>query len=226
MTPKSTLRLIDRLHSKLAELENQLTLSIDQAVNQYEEQKGFLREALQGLPRRMEGLEEKLAIDAQDVKQKLDQLEVQLELARMEAEEAYEKERRGLMQALSALESTLQKIEGAEDDEGLVHYKDFAKRVRRLDDKLGALHVHFGLDKTRTGEELDRAKEVIRGKLNEVVGQLKAMPAAAARDIVAIGKSIRENSEIMWGCLKEFMVYIETEEQRREREEEERKNID
>ncbi len=226
MTPEATSILIHRLNDKLVELENQLTLDAGKAVDQFEEHRVALRQALHSLPSRFEDLKQELADESHNVKQKLDDLEIQLALARMETEDAYREQRRGLMTALSALEGTIQKMESAKDDVGLVHYKNFAGQVRDFEDKLGALHVHFALEKAHPGEELAQLKEALRQKVTEIGGRLKPVGEMAVRDLAVIGKNIREGSGVLWECFKEFLTYIETEAERHERGEMDKKVID
>jgi hypothetical protein len=96
MTPEATSRLVHRLGEKFAELEAQLTLDADKAIDQFEEHRDDLRKALRGLPEHPDSLKAELADEAHNLKQKLDDLDVQLSLARMETEDASRRPRMNL----------------------------------------------------------------------------------------------------------------------------------
>ncbi|MDF1824108.1 MAG: hypothetical protein P1U68_05675 [Verrucomicrobiales bacterium] len=226
MTPENTSRLLHRLVGKLDELESQLTLDTDAAIDQFEAHRGALRNELQSLPESLHLLEEALADETHDLRQKLEELELHLALARMETVDDYRTQRDGIMKALSGLDSTILKIEESEDNQGLVHYKNFAKQARQLEDKLGALHLHIALETEKGGETLEDVRADLKEGIKEISRELKSTQTHMSGNFKTLSEKIRERSSIVWNCLKEFMQYIETAEQQREREEMEEKIID
>lgn len=159
MTANNTTKTIERLASRLEELESQLELDLDETASQFEEHCQHLRQAYHSFPDHLAKLKEDLGIEWHDLKVQLDELEVQLALARMETMEAFQERRKRIIKALNAMEDTMRKIESAEDNEGLVPYKNLVGRARKLEDKIAALEVHFKLSDNHTGTTLDREKD-------------------------------------------------------------------
>ena len=220
MTANKTTKTIERLASRLEELESQLELDLDETASQFEEHCQHLRQAYHGFPDHLGKLKQDLGIEWHEMKSQLDELEVQLALARMETVEAFQERRERIINALNAMEDTMQKIESAEDNEGLVRYKDFVGRARKLEDKIAALEVYFKLSENHTGKALDREKERVKEVAGNAAKQLRVLEKATAKDLLLIGEGILKASEHVWDFIKAgIFQYEETEDElRRQRE--------
>lgn len=219
MTANKTTKTVERLTAKLEELDSQLDLDTYEAIAQFEDHCHHLREAYHGFPDQLQELKEDLGIEWHEMKAQLDELDIQMALARMETVEAFRKRQEGIIKALNAMENTIRKIELAEDHEGLLQYKDFAKRARKLEDKIGALDLHFTLSANHTGEALDREKEKIKKVVGKVAKELSALEKVTAKELGVIGKGILKASAYVWDFTKIFFEYEETEEERRRKKE-------
>ena len=216
MTANNTTKTIERLASRLEELESQLELDLDETASQFEEHCQHLRQAYHSFPDHLAKLKEDLGIEWHDLTVQLDELEVQLALARMETMDAFQERRKRIIKALNAMEDTMRKIESAEDNEGLVPYKNFVGRARKLEDKIAALEVHFKLSDNHTGTTLDREKERVKEVAGNAAKQLRVLENTTAKDLPLIGEGILKASEHVWDFIKAgIFQYEETEDELR-----------
>lgn len=220
MSANKTIKTIERLESRLEELDRHMDIDTDVAISQFEEHCHHLRETCHGFPNRLRELREDLGVNWHDMRTQLDELEVQLTLARMEAVEAFRERQEGIVKALRAMEDTMRRIELAEDDEGLVHYKDFVAQARKLEDKLGALDVHLKLGADHAGEALDQEKRKVKKIVGDLAKELNALEKATAKELVAIAKDMLKASAYAWDFIRAgIFQYEETEEERRRKHE-------
>ncbi|MGJ8723247.1 MAG: hypothetical protein ACSHYB_01715 [Roseibacillus sp.] len=220
MTTNQTTKTIEQLAAKLEKIESEMALDTDQAIHQFEEHCQDLKKASAGFPEQADGLNETLGIEWHELKQQLDDLELQLTLARMETEDAFREQKEGILKSLAAMDSTIQLIESAEDHEGILRYKDFVAKVRKLEDKMETLHIHLKLSKTHTEEALDREKENIQKIAKKFSGELRELGEASKEELPVIGRKIQKASAFVWEALAAGMLgYDLTDEERRERKE-------
>ncbi|MGJ8723240.1 MAG: hypothetical protein ACSHYB_01680 [Roseibacillus sp.] len=220
MTTNQTTNTIEQLASKLEELESEMALDTNEAIHQFEEHCQELKKASQGFLEQAHGLNDTLGIEWHALKQQLDDLELQLTLARMETEDAFREQKEGILNSLTAMDTTMQRIESAEDHEGILRYKDFVAKIRKLEGKMENLHIHFKLGKHYTGEALVREREKTKKLAKEFSQELRELGETSKDELPVIGRKIQKASAFVWEALAAGMFgYDLTDAERQERKE-------
>ena len=165
---------LDALEHQAVALEAQLTQTQEQAMQRLEQRKQQLRDLLKQVQADVQTSKEMAAQAKSDVQAKLEHLQVQLALGKMDARDTFEEQRTKIFKALNEFESVAeQKLKGATFESGRV-WEDLVDRTSTLDAEFEALKGWFESEKARQQVTLESKKQELLTKLMVFKDQLKA----------------------------------------------------
>ena len=165
---------LDALEHQALALEAQLTQTKDQALQRLEQRKQQLRDLLKQVQADVQKSKEMGEQAKSDVQAKLEHLQVQLALGKMDARDTFEEQRAKILKALSEFESVAeQKLKGAAFESGRV-WEDLVGLTSTLEAEFEALKGRFESEKAKQQVTLESTKEELLNKLMVFKDQLKA----------------------------------------------------
>ncbi len=165
---------LDALEHQALALEAQLTQTQEQALQRLEQRKQQLRDLLKQVQADVQKSKEMGEQAKSDVQAKLEHLQVQLALGKMDARDTFEEQRAKILKALSEFESVAeQKLKGAAFESGRV-WEDLVGRTSTLEAEFEALKGRFESEKTKQQVTLESKKQELLTKLMLFKDQLKA----------------------------------------------------
>jgi DNA repair exonuclease SbcCD ATPase subunit len=165
---------LDALEHQALALEAQLTQTKDQALQRLEQRKQQLRDLLKQVQADVQKSKEMGEQAKSDVQAKLEHLQVQLALGKMDARDTFEEQRAKILKALSEFESVAeQKLKGATFESGRL-WEDLVGRTSTLEAEFEALKGRFESEKAKQQVTLESKKQELLTKLMLFKDQLKA----------------------------------------------------
>ena len=165
---------LDALEHQALALEAQLTQTKDQALQRLEQRKQQLRDLLKQVQADVQKSKEMAAQAKSEVQAKLEHLQVQLALGKMDARDTFEEQRTKILKALNEFETIAdQKLKGAAVESGKV-WEDLVGRASTLEAELEALKSRFEIEKAKAQAKLEEKKQELLAKLQVFKDQLKA----------------------------------------------------
>jgi len=170
----SVTKKLDALEHQALALEAQLTQTKDQAMQRLEQRKQQLRDLLNQVKADVQKSKEMAEQAKSEVQAKLEHLQVQLALGKMDARDTFEEQRTKILKALNEFESVAeQKLKGATFESGRV-WEDFVGLTSRLEAEFEALKGRFESEKAKQQVTLESTKQELLTKLMLFKDQLKA----------------------------------------------------
>jgi hypothetical protein len=183
---------LDALEHQALALEAQLTQTQEQALQRLEQRKHQLRDLLKQVQADVQKSKEMGAQAKSDVQAKLEHLQVQLALGKMDARDTYEEQRTKILKALNEFESVAgQKLKGATFESGRV-WEDLVGRTSRLDAEFEALKGRFENEKAKQQVTLESTKQELLSKLVVFKDQLKAKRVVVQAKADVLETDLRE----------------------------------
>jgi len=165
---------LDALEHQALALEAQLTQTKDQALQRLEQRKQQLRDLLKQVQADVQKSKEMAEQGKSEVQAKLEHLQVQLALGKMDARDTFEEQRTKIFKALNEFESVAeQKLKGAAFESGRV-WEDLLGRTSTLEAEFEALKGRFESEKAKQQVTLESKKQELLTTLASYKAQLKA----------------------------------------------------
>ena len=159
-------KYLEKWSEKIEDIEVQLDLGEEEAIEAFEKQKGRLKEFIDKSKASLEnlGLDEK----ATKLKADLEQLQLQLALGKAESKDAFEAQKEKLEQALHSASEKFQEIRGSADDtyDEVVHNLEDA--TSSFQTRMDLMRLQMALGKAEAREAFEEKKAELRQKLAEV----------------------------------------------------------
>lgn len=183
---------LDALEHQALALEAQLTQTQEQALQRVEQRKQQLRDLLKQVQADVQTSKEMAGQAKRDVQAKLEQLQVQLALGKMDARDTFEAQRAKILKALSEFESVAeQKLKGAAFESGRV-WEDLVGRTSKLEAEFEALKGRFEGEKAKQHVTLESTKQELLTKLVLFKDQLKAQRVVVQAKADVLETDLRE----------------------------------
>lgn len=195
---------LDALEHQAVALEAQLTQTQEQAMQRLEQRKQQLRDLLKQVQADVQTSKEMAAQAKSDVQAKLEHLQVQLALGKMDARDTYEEQRTKIFKALNEFESVAeQKLKGATFESGRV-WEDLVDRTSTLDAEFEALKGWFESEKARQQVTLESKKQELLTKLMVFKDQLKAKRVVVQAKADVLETDLREGLDLIKAGVRRF----------------------
>jgi hypothetical protein len=183
---------LDALEYQALALEAQLTQTQEQALQRLEQRKHQLRDLLKQVQADVQTSKEMAEKAKSDVQAKLEHLQVQLALGKMDARDTFEEQRTKILKALNEFESVAeQKLKGASFESGRV-WEDFVGRTSRLEAEFEALKGRFESEKANQQVTPESTKQELLTKLVLFKDQLKAKRVVVQAKADVLETDLRE----------------------------------
>ena len=183
---------LDALEHQALALEAQLTQTQEQALQRVEQRKQQLRDLLQHVQADVQKSKEMAEQAKSDVQAKLEHLQVQLALGKMDARDTFEEQRTKILKALNEFESVAeQKLKGAAFESGRV-WEDLVGRTSTLEAEFEALKGRFESEKAKQHVTLESKKQELLTKLVLFKDQLKAKRVVVQAKADVLETDLRE----------------------------------
>ena len=186
-------------------LEAQLTQTQEQVLQRVEQRKQQLRDLLTQVQADVQKSKEMAGQAKSEVQAKLEHLQVQLALGKMDARDTFEEQRAKILKALNEFESVAeQKLKGAAFESGRV-WEDFVGRTSTLEAEFEALKGRFESEKAKQQVTLESTKQELLTKLVLFKDQLKAKRVIVQAKADVLETDLREGlDQIKAGIKKLF----------------------
>jgi flagellar capping protein FliD len=195
---------LDALEHQAVALEAQLTQTQEQAMQRLEQRKQQLRDLLKQVQADVQTSKEMAAQAKSDVQAKLEHLQVQLALGKMDARDTFEEQRMKIFKALNEFESVAeQKLKGATFESGRV-WEDLVDRTSTLDAEFEALKGWFESEKARQQVTLESKKQELLTKLVLFKDQLKAKRVVVQAKADVLETDLREGLDLIKAGVRRF----------------------
>jgi hypothetical protein len=183
---------LDALEHQALALEAQLTQTQEQALQRVEQRKQQLRDLLTQVQADVQTSKEMAGQAKSDVQAKLEHLQVQLALGKMDARDTFEEQRAKILKALNEFESVAeQKLKGAAFESGRV-WEDLVGRTSRLEAEYEALKGRFESEKVKQQTTLQSKKQDLLTELVLFKDQIKAKRLVVQAKADVIETDLRE----------------------------------
>ena len=183
---------LDALEHQALALEAQLTQTKDQAMQRVEQRKQQLRDLLKQVQADVQTSKEMAGQAKREVQAKLEHLQVQLALGKVDARDTFEAQRAKILKALNEFESVAeQKLKGAAFESGRV-WEDLVDRTSTLEAEFEALKGRFESEKAKQHVTLESTKQELLTKLVLFKDQLKAKRVAVQAKADVLETDLRE----------------------------------
>jgi len=183
---------LDALEHQALALEAQLTQTQEQVMQRVEQRKQQLRDLLTQVQADVQKSKEMAEQAKNDVQAKLEHLQVQLALGKMDARDTFEEQRTKILKALDEFESVAeQKLKGTAFESGRV-WEDLVGRTSRLEAELEALKGRFESEKAKQQVTPESKKQELLTKLVLFKDQLTAKRLVVQAKAEVLETDLRE----------------------------------
>jgi DNA repair exonuclease SbcCD ATPase subunit len=195
---------LDALEHHALALEAQLTQTQEQAMQRLEQRKQQLRDLLEQVQADVQTSKEMTEQAKSQVQAKLEHLQVQLALGKMDARDTFEEQRTKIFKALNEFESVAeQKLKGATFESGRV-WEDLVGLTSTLEAEFDALKNRFESEKARQQATLESKKEELLTKLVLFRDQLKAKRVAVQAKADVLETDLRDGLDQIKAGVRRF----------------------
>jgi hypothetical protein len=195
---------LDALEHHALALEAQLTQTQEQAMQRLEQRKQQLRDLLKQVQADVQKSKEMTEQAKSQVQAKLDHLQVQLALGKMDARDTFEEQRTKIFKALNEFESVAeQKLKGATFESGRV-WEDLVGLTSTLEAEFDALKNRFESEKAKQQATLELKKEELLTKLVLFKDQLKAKRVAVQAKADVLETDLRDGLDQIKAGVRRF----------------------
>jgi hypothetical protein len=195
---------LDALEHQALALEAQLTQTQGQAMQRLEQRKQQLRDLLMQVQADVQTSKEMAEQAKTEVQAKLEHLQVQLALGKMDARDTFEEQRTKIFKALNEFESVAeQKLKGATFESGRV-WEDLVGLTSTLDAEFDALKGRFESEKAKQQATLGSKKEELLTKLVLFKDQLKAKRVAVQAKADVLETDLRDGLDQIKAGVRRF----------------------
>ena len=183
---------LDALEHQALALEAQLTQTQEQVMQRVEQRKQQLRDLLTQVQADVQKSKEMAEQAKNDVQAKLEHLQVQLALGKMDARDTFEEQRTKILKALDEFESVAeQKLKGSTFESGRV-WEDLVGLTSRLEAELEALKGRFESEKAKQQVTPESKKQELLTKLVLFKDQLTAKRLVVQAKAEVLETDLRE----------------------------------
>jgi DNA repair exonuclease SbcCD ATPase subunit len=195
---------LDALEHHALALEAQLTQTQEQAMQRLEQRKQQLRDLLEQVQADVQTSKEMTEQAKSQVQAKLEHLQVQLALGKMDARDTFEEQRTKIFKALNEFESVAeQKLKGATFESGRV-WEDLVGLTSTLEAEFDALKNRFESEKAKQQATLESKKEELLTKLVLFRDQLKAKRVAVQAKADVLETDLRDGLDQIKAGVRRF----------------------
>ena len=154
--------------SKIEELELQLTLGKAEAHDKFEQSKSNFQRTVNDLKARTGELEHLGKEKAQDLKMKLEELQVQLNLGKAETRDVFEKQKGKLEELIDEAQKSFDAFreDAGEKIDRTEH--EFIESAERFKSKLDTFRLHYTLAKAEVKDELEERRKYLKSNLKNL----------------------------------------------------------
>ena len=198
------LSISDRLKQEIDELRLQIHLGKAEAEDFIEEHKGKFSDFLGGVKTRVQEAREVGEEKAKAVRQKVDELQVQLALGKMESRDAIEDQRNRIGGAVEALKEELEPAAGDTGSLWEEIKEQFEAGSDALSTKMDTLKLNFGLATAEIGEELKLKKDQLGEELRDLSIKLFDVGQSAKGKFNEISDDVTEGISKLRKRLKDW----------------------
>ena len=183
---------MSRIKELRASFDKKLDALEHQALQRLEQRKQQLRDLLKQVQADVQKSKEMAAQAKTEVQAKLEHLQVQLALGKMDARDTFEEQRAKIHKALSEFESVAeQKLKGVAFESGRV-WEDLVDRTSTLEAEFEALKGRFESEKAKQQVTLESKKQELLTKLVLFKDQLKAKRVVVQAKADVLETDLRE----------------------------------
>lgn len=159
-------KYLENWQKKIEDLELNLSLDQDDIQEAYERQKAGFQSFLDKAKTNIDQLNLGQSVD--QVKAKIEELEVQLALGKAESKEAFEAQKQKLDHSLQELSQEYKKLKAGVDSEYHEAVDKLSHDVEGFHTKLDVFKLHFHLGKSDLAGEWEDAKKDLNHKLQDL----------------------------------------------------------
>ena len=193
----------DQLIEKITEFEHQLDVDKKTTIDEINEQLALLLEhtdkgSAELISKRAESVRAFREVEA-----KLQEFQIRMDLASMDAEDEFEAQKASVLGALLHLDHTLHQLETEQQQAGTSGFHGLRKQGRALAAKIESLHLQMNMGRDSV------AKQHLGNGLAEIKASLAALPAELRDDAKHLGKTVSDISKDAFDALKVFFEYQE-----------------
>jgi hypothetical protein len=175
------------MRGDLDEFRLQLALGKAETIDKFEEVKKTFKDYLNTLDVKLEGVHTKNQITFQKLRQKLDELQVQLALGKAEGKDAMERQKKNLASKLHELENLI-----IEDDLGDEIEFTFREEIERFRMKLDLLRVKANLGQHELRDEWMKRKKELNENLSKWKAKSKSVLHEGKEKLDVFGTEVTE----------------------------------
>lgn len=190
----------EKLTEELDDIEIQLDLGEEEAIEAFEKQKGKFGELIAKAKSSLEslGLDEK----ADKLKGDLEHLQMQLTLGKADSKDAFEVQKEKLEHALHSAKDKFQEIKSSTDTtyDEVVHGLEGA--ATNFQTRMDLMRLQMALGKAEARDALEEKKNELRQKLAEVRGKVIEGEKSGEEKWEAFSEEVGEAYEQFKGALK------------------------
>jgi len=183
---------LDAWDARLDAWEAQLEHGRDEAMERLAAGRKRLADASQRVEEQLEDAADLSAEAAQDIREDLEALRVQLALGEAETRDAYREQRKKLRHALSEAEAKLAVIEHRAEDRLAGEMERFVKAADRLQAEFEAAELQFALAKAEARDALGEKREELRSRLGKLRERLRAARGRAGDRLEDLEEELTE----------------------------------
>ncbi|MEM6297553.1 MAG: hypothetical protein AAF740_02585, partial [Bacteroidota bacterium] len=140
----------------------QFSLTREQAQKRFDEQKTKFDEQVKKFSEEFDSSEK-----AQKIKQKWEELQVQMALGKAEGKDALEAQKKKAAEGFHKLKQDLEELENTLEERGGEKFKGFKSEMGKLQTKFEAFQAQTTLSKSELSEEAEKRKQEATEKLKE-----------------------------------------------------------
>ncbi|MCB0843969.1 MAG: hypothetical protein KDE26_12005 [Bacteroidetes bacterium] len=195
---------LKKWNDELDDLHVDFSIDQEEVVEKFEKHKSSMREYLVDLANKID--EKAKGLDVKDkadnVKAKIEELQVQLALGKAESQDAYEEQKKNLDKKLHEAQKEYEKLK-SEGDEKLHHLaSDFHSQAEKFKTKMDVFRLHFALGTADAKDELAEKKEELKEKLAEMKKKVEENKEKAEEKWDEFSEELSESYNHFKGAIK------------------------
>ena len=199
---------LDHWDARLDALEAQIEHGRDEAMERLAAGKKKLTEVSHEIEEKLEDAADLSAEAAQDIRQDMQSLRVQLALGEAETREAFDEQRDKLRHAMSEAEAKLSVIEHRAEDRMATEMERFVKAADGLQAELEAAEVQYALAKAAARDALAEKRGEFAGRLGELRAKLRAAGEKAEDRLEDLEEELLEDVKSYRDSMVDFFRHV------------------
>ena len=152
-------------HAALA-IEAQFQSTKDEALSRVESQKKKMSAAAARIQQAMQKSTQIPDQAKHEIKSEIENLQLQLALGKAEARDAYQQQKKAIMEGIAGVEARIAHHEGELDREWEAAIREWIRQEFALEAELEAAHIQYEMEKAERRAEIEAKKQEIASQIN------------------------------------------------------------